>query len=78
MSDQIFLLVENVIQIAWDVLERSGYIADPRDASRFLVQNVSARAAKGERRVLLLVNRAIDDYRKHRRECSVIDITSRR
>jgi hypothetical protein len=29
MSDPLPVLIENVVQIAWDVLERSGEIADP-------------------------------------------------
>jgi hypothetical protein len=47
-------------------LERSGEIADPHDASWFLVKTVAELATKGERRRLVLINRAIDAYRRHR------------
>jgi hypothetical protein len=62
MSDQI--LIENSVQIAWDFLERSGEIDDPDEASRFLVQAVGELVLRGERRRLMLSNRAIDAYRR--------------
>jgi hypothetical protein len=61
------VLVEDSVQIAWDVLERSGEITDPHEASHFLVHTIAALAMKGERRRLMLINRAIDGYRKHKR-----------
>ena len=67
MSEPLLILVENVVQIAWDVLERSDEITDPRDASYFLIKTVAELARRGERRRLMLINRAIDAYRKHRR-----------
>ena len=60
------ILVENAVQGAWDVLERSGEIFDQGEASRFLVQTVAKLATKREHRRLMLVNRAIDDYRRHK------------
>jgi hypothetical protein len=66
MSEPLPILIENAVQIAWDVLERSGEIADPHDASWFLVKTVAELATKGERRRLVLINRAIDAYRRHR------------
>ena len=62
------ILIENSIQIAWDYLERSGELADPNVASRVLLNSIEAMARRGERRRLLLSNRAIDDYRKFRAE----------
>jgi hypothetical protein len=66
MSEPLPILIENVVQIAWDILERSGEIADPYDASHFLVKTVAELAKKGERRRLMLINRAIDSYRRHK------------
>ena len=66
MYDSLVPFVENVVQIAWDVLERSDEISDPNDASRFLVQTVAQLVVKGERRRLILLNRAIDDYRRYK------------
>jgi hypothetical protein len=67
MSEPLPILVENVVQIAWDILERSDEITDPRDASHFLMKTVAELARRGERRRLMLINRVIDAYRKHRR-----------
>ena len=67
MNEPLPILVENAVQIAWDVLERSGEITDSRDASYHLIKTVAELARKGERRRLMLINRAIDAYRKHRR-----------
>jgi hypothetical protein len=66
MSEPLPILIENVVQIAWDVLERSGEIAESHEASWFLVKTVAELARKGERRRLLLINRAIGAYRLHR------------
>jgi hypothetical protein len=63
MSDAI--LIENIVQIVWDVLERSGEIDDPREASNFLVKSVAELVVSGEKRRLMLINRAIDSYRHH-------------
>ena len=66
MSDHLHLVIENAVQLAWDILERSGEIADPRDASCCLVKTVTTLAARGEHRTLILINRAIDGYRQHK------------
>jgi hypothetical protein len=48
MNDSLTRLVEHVVQIAWDVLELSGEIADPSGASRFLVQTVAQLVVKDD------------------------------
>jgi hypothetical protein len=51
-------------QIAWSVLERSGDLT--HDTSLFLLEKIAEMMAGGERRRLVLSNRAIDAYRlKH-------------
>ena len=67
MSDPLPIVIEKAVQIAWDVLGSSGEITDPSDASRFLLKTITTLAANGEQRRLVLVNRAIDGYRRHRR-----------
>lgn len=67
MTEPLPILVENAVQIAWDVLERSGEIDHAGDASRFLLRTVADLVTKGERRRLMLVNRAIDAYRNNRK-----------
>jgi hypothetical protein len=67
MTVPLPILVENAVQIAWDVLEQSGEITDPRDASFHLIRTIAELVRRGERRRLILINRAIDAYREHRR-----------
>lgn len=69
MSD-VHILVEESVKIAWDFLERSGEIIDGYEASRFLMSAVGRMALAGERRKLMLANRAIDAYRAGRREAA--------
>jgi hypothetical protein len=58
-------LVENALQIAWDFLEGSGEIADPQETAEFLLRAIASQVLSGERRALMLSNRAIDTYRHH-------------
>jgi hypothetical protein len=66
MSEPLPHLIEKSIQIAWEYLERTGEIADADEASRFLLRSVDQMVLQGERRRLMLANRAIDAYR-HRK-----------
>ena len=68
MSEPLLVLIENSIQIAWDYLEGTGEIADPTEASEFLLKTIEAMFSSGERRQLLLSNRAIAAYRQHKQE----------
>ena len=63
MKSSLHVLMEASIQIAWDYLERTGELGDPERASAFLMDTVEAMIRKGERRKLLLSNRAIERYR---------------
>ncbi|MBP2434007.1 MULTISPECIES: hypothetical protein [Bradyrhizobium] len=67
MNEPLPILVEKSIHIAWDFLERSGEIADPGDASRFLLRSIDDTARAGEHRQLMLVNSAIEAYRRYKR-----------
>jgi hypothetical protein len=60
------LLAENSVQIAWDYLERSGELGDACTAGRFLAETIAAMVKRGERRKLMLSNKAIDAYRRFR------------
>lgn len=66
MSESVHVLVESAVQIAWDFLERSGEIIDGYETSRFLVATIGKMALAGERRKLMLANRAINAYRESR------------
>ena len=66
MDEPIPWLIEKSIQIAWDYLERTGELGNAAEASRFLLKTVDQMILQGERRKLMLANRAIDQYRRYR------------
>ena len=66
MLEPLSVLMENSIQIAWDYLERSGDRGDPQHASEVFLNSVESMVRLGERRRLMLSNRAINDYKKLR------------
>jgi hypothetical protein len=68
MAEPLSLLIESSIQIAWDYLERTGELGEPEVASRFLLETVELMIRHGERRRLLLSNKAIDAYRRFNNE----------
>jgi hypothetical protein len=76
MDEPIPILMENSIQIAWDYLERTGELGDPEIASRFLVDTVELMIRNGERRRLLLSNKAIDAYRKFSAERHLLAVVA--
>jgi len=59
-------LIECSLQIAWEYLERSGELGEPREAGDFLLSSIENMVSHGERRRLMLSNKAIDQYRKFR------------
>jgi hypothetical protein len=62
MSQPIPWLIEHAIQSAWHSLESTGEITEPAQASKFLLITVDEMVLRGERRKLMLANRAIDAY----------------
>lgn len=63
-------IMETSIEIAWDYLERLGQIDDPEYASKFLMSSVEHSVRMGERRQLMLSNRAISAYQRVRTSIS--------
>jgi hypothetical protein len=68
MDQPLPVLLENSIQIAWDYLERTGQIDDVAIVSRFLSDNIELMIRRGERRRLLLSNKAITAYHRFKKE----------
>jgi hypothetical protein len=68
MDQPLPILFENSIQIAWDYLERTGEIDDAFVASRFLSDTIGIMMRRGERRRLLLSNKAITAYQRFKQE----------
>jgi len=60
------LLIESSIEIAWDFLERTGELGDAVVAARFLSDTVELMVRRGERRRLMLANKAISAYQQYR------------
>ena len=68
MSEPLSHLMEISIQIAWDYLEQTGEIGAPEVASRVLLKSVEHQVSLGERRRLMLSNKAVADYKRFRAE----------
>jgi hypothetical protein len=54
--------VESAFFIAWSFLEQSGELGLPDASANFLLDAIEAQLRTGERRPLMLANRAIDAY----------------
>lgn len=70
MTEPLPLLVESSIEIAWDYLARTGELGDAMVASRFLGDTIELMVRRGERRQLMLANKAIAAYQQFRRQQS--------
>lgn len=57
--------VENAFFIAWSFLERSGELGPPDETANIILDAIEAQLRTGERRQLMLANKAIDAYRAH-------------
>ena len=64
MTEPIQTLIENSLQIAWDYLDGIGELADKQQTAEFLLRDIQSQMLKGERRALMLSNRAIERFRK--------------
>ena len=70
MTESIPLLIENSVEIAWDYLARTGELGDAMEAGRFLSDAIELMVRRGERRQLMLANKAIAAYQQYRRQPS--------
>lgn len=64
MTEPIHLLIDHSIEMAWDFLNRTGELGDPIAAGRFLSDTIELLVRRGERRPLMLANKAIAAYQK--------------
>jgi hypothetical protein len=62
MAERLPTLVENSLQIAWDYLNGLGEVDDAQETAEFLLRSIQSQILRGERRTLLLSNRAITAY----------------
>ena len=61
-------LMESAIHIAWEYLDRTGELGDPEIAARVLLDAVEGMVREGEKRPLMLSNKAIDAYKRFKTE----------
>ncbi|PDT89048.1 hypothetical protein CO669_15835 [Bradyrhizobium sp. Y36] len=55
--------VESAFFIAWSCLEQSGELGSPDESANVILDAIEAQLRTGERRQLMLANKAIDAYR---------------
>ena len=68
MTEPLPLLIDSSIEIAWDYLNRTGELGDAIVAGRFLSDTIELMVRRGERRRLMLANKAIAAYQQFRRQ----------
>ena len=68
MTEPLPLLIDSSVEIAWDYLNRTGELGDPIVAGRFLSDSIELMVRRGERRRLMLANKAIAAYQQFRRQ----------
>jgi len=56
--------VENAFFIAWSFLEKSGELGPTDETANVLLDAIEAQLRTGERRQLMLANKAIDAWRR--------------
>ena len=56
-------VVEDAFFIAWSFLEKSGELGQPDASANLLLDSLQQQIRAGERRKLMLANRAISAYR---------------
>ena len=59
-------LIAESFQIAWDYLKATGELGDPDTAADHLLDTMETLMKQGERRRLLLSNKAISAYQRFR------------
>ena len=73
MPESLHILLENSFRIAWEYLEATGELGQPDAASRFLVDAIETMIRRGERRKILLSNKAIVQYQAYRQKTAVLE-----
>ena len=70
MIESLAPLIESSFEIAWDYLSRTGELDDAMVAGRVLSDAIASMVRRGERRRLMLANKAITVYQQFRRQQS--------
>jgi hypothetical protein len=68
MSQTLQYTIAESFQIAWDYLDAMGELGNPDTAAGHLLDTIETMVRRGERRPLLLSNKAIAAYQRFRAE----------
>ena len=68
MSETTQSIFATSFQIAWNYLEATGELGNPDRTAQHLLNTIEAMMRQGERRQLLLANKAIAAYQRFRAE----------
>ena len=66
MTETTPAILANAFQIAWDYLEATGELGNPDQTAQHLLDTIEPLILQGERRPLLLSNKAIAAYQRFR------------
>jgi hypothetical protein len=73
MSEPLHILLENSFQIAWEYLDATGELGDRETASRFIADAIEVMIRRGERRKILLSNKAIAQYAAFKQKVAFLE-----
>ena len=76
MSQTLQYTIAESFQIAWDYLDAMGELGNPDMAAGHLLDTIETMVRRGERRPLLLANKAITAYQRFRAERGGLSIAS--
>ena len=68
MSQTLQYTIAESFQIAWDYLDATGELGSPDAAAGHLLDTIETMVRRGERRTLMLSNKAIAAYQRFRAE----------
>jgi hypothetical protein len=68
MNQTLQYTVAESFQIAWDYLDATGELGKPDTAAGHLLDEIEMMVRRGERRPLMLANKAIAAYQRFRAE----------
>jgi hypothetical protein len=72
MNAPISCVVSNAIHIAFGYLDRSGELGSPEIAATIMLDTIEALVRNGERRQLMLANRAIEAYQSAEQHATTV------
>ena len=69
--------LEGSFDIAWSFLEKSGELRGPAESANIIMDSIEQQLRAGERRTLMLANRAISSYRQQVAKAPVVGARDR-